>query len=291
MLLPLTLAACSVAGSSPTSSSPPPAGITYPTGASDLVLRLRYVGGFVAPAAHLVDLPVISVYGDGTVIVPGPQVAIFPGPALPNLQRATISPAGMQRLLEAASDAGLLGTDAHYDLGGIMDASSAEFVVNADGRIHTISAYALMEGGDVPQGSDAVVAEARAKLARFQAQLGNLEGLLAGEISAWSAYQPESVQLLVSAGAPDSQGLTQQAIAWPLSTPLATFGEALPDLFQGQRCGVVTGEDVATLMPLLQAANTLSPWIDDDLAYGLTVRPLLPGETGCQLPTDPAFAG
>jgi len=280
-ILALVLSACSVAGSSPSGSSGP-AGIAYPTGASDLVLRLRYVGGFVAPAAHLVDLPVISVYGDGTVIVPGPQIAIFPGPALPNLQRATITPAGMQLLLEAARDAGLLGPDAHYDLGGIMDASSAEFTVNADGSVHTISAYALMESSGSPQGQDAAVAEARSKLARFQAQLGSLEGLLGGELGSWSPYEADAVQLLVSAGAPDNQGLGQLPIAWPLSTPLATFGEALPDLFQGQRCGVVTGDDVALLMPSLQKANALTPWTDGGTAYGLIVRPLLPGEEGCQ---------
>src|SRR4029078_6617794 len=163
------------------------------------------VGGFVAPAAHLVDLPVISVYGDGTVIVPGRQIEIFPGPALPTLQRATITPAGMQLLLEAARDAGLLGPDAHYDLGGIMDASSAEFTVNADGSVHTTSAYALMESSGSPQGQDAAVAEARSKLARFHAQLGSLEGLLGGELVSWSPYEADAVQLLVSAGAPDNQ--------------------------------------------------------------------------------------
>jgi hypothetical protein len=280
-IVALILSACSVAGSSPSGSSGP-AGIAYPTGSADLVLRLRYVGGFVAPAAHLVDLPVVSVYGDGTVIVPGPQIAIFPGPALPSLQRATITPAGMQILLGAARDAGLLGPDAHYDLGGIMDASSAEFTVNADGRVHTVSAYALMESSGSPQGPDAAVAEARAKLARFQAQLGSLEGLLGGELGSWSAYEADSVQLLVSAGAPDNQGLGQQPIAWPLSTPLATFGEALPDLLQGQRCGVVAGEDVALLMPSLRKGNALTPWTEDGTAYGMIVRPLLPGEEGCQ---------
>lgn len=285
-VIALTLAACSVAGSSP-AESPAPAGIIYPAGATDLVLRLRYVVGFVAPSAHLVDLPVISVYGDGTVIVPGPQIAIYPGPALPNLQRATITPAGMQILLEAARDAGLLGPDAHYDLGGIMDASSAEFTLNADGRIHTISAYALMEGSDTPQGSDAQVAEARTKLARLQAQLGSLEGLLGAELGSLSPYEADAIQLLVSAGAPDDgQGLTQQPVAWPLSSPLATFGEVLPALFQGQRCGVVSGADVDLLMPLLEKANTLTPWTSDGASFGLMVRPLLPGEEGCPTPVD-----
>jgi hypothetical protein len=286
-LVALVAAACTAAGagsSSDPSGSPAATGIAFPTGANDLVLRLRYVGGFVAPAAHLIDIPVISVYGDGTVIVPGPQIEIYPGPALPNLQQATITPAGMQILLEAARDAGLLGPDAHYDLGGIMDASSAEFTVNADGRIHTISAYALMEGGgEPPQGTDPAVAAARAKLANFQAQLGSLEALIGSELGAWSPYRSDAVQLLVTPGAPDDgQGLVQQPLAWPLSTPLASFGEAPPALFQGQRCGVVSGADVDQMMPLLAKANALTPWTDDGASFGIVVRPMLPGEAGCR---------
>lgn len=289
-VISMLVAACSVAGSTPAGSgpadTPAPSGISYPTGPDDLVLRLRYVGGFAPPSAHLVDLPAVSVYGDGTVIVPGAVPAIYPGPALPNLQRATITPAGMQLLLAAARDAGLLGRDVHYDLGGIMDASTAEFTLNAEGGVHTVSAYALMEGGEEPQGPDAAVAEARARLARLQTQLGNLDGLLGGELGAWTAYRPDAIQLLVSPGAPDAQGLAQQPIAWPLSTPLATFGTALPELFQGQRCGVVDGDDAEALLPLLATANSLTPWTDDDSVFGMIVRPLLPGETGCQLPVS-----
>jgi hypothetical protein len=296
-LIALLASACTVAGgpaseppgspapSGPAvpSASPSVAGIVYPTGSSDLVLRLRNVGGFVAPVAHFLETPVISVYGDGTVIVPGPQIAIYPGPALPNLQRATISPAGMQILLAAARDAGLLGPDAHYDLVGIADAGTAEFTLNAEGRIHKISAYALMEGGNGPLGSgaDPAVTAARAKLATFQGQLGNFQALLGSELGSWSQYQADAVQLIVSRGAPDDgQGLVQQPLAWPLTTHLGGFGATLPELMEGQRCGVVSGADLDLLMPLLQKANSLTPWLDANL-FGVAVRPLLPDETGC----------
>lgn len=286
----LVMAACSVAGGS--GSPPPPSiepgAISYPTGAGDLVVRLRYVGGFAPPSAHMLDLPAVSVYGDGTVIVPGPVPAIYPGPALPNLQRATITPAGMQLLLEAARDAGLLGPDAHYDMGGIMDASSSEFTVNADGAIHTISAYALFEsGGREPEnpGAEPAVIEARAKLLVFQNQLGQLEALLGPEVGDATPYVPTALQLLVSDGAPvDEQALGQEPIEWPLETPLATFGEPMAALIMGERCGVVTGSDVDALLPSFQAANTLTPWTDDGAAFGIAVRPLLPGEAGCPAP-------
>jgi hypothetical protein len=266
-----------------------PDAISHPTGATDLVLRLRYVGGFAPPSAHLMDLPMVSVYGDGTVIVPGPQIMIYPGPTLPNLQRATITPAGMQVLLAAAREAGLLGPDAQYGLEGIMDASTAEFTLNAEGRVHTVSAYALMEGEgrspEAPGSSDPAVADARAKLSLFQGQLGSLEALLDKEIGPWTPFQPDVVQLLITAGPPDDgQGLAQAPVAWPLDADLATFGDALPTLMEGQRCGVVAGADLETLWPLFGEASALTPWTDGDAAFGIAVRPLLPAETGC--PTD-----
>lgn len=298
-LVALVALACTGAGATDGAASPPPepsapgtgGEISYPTGTNDLVVRFRYVGGFAPPSAHLMDLPVVSVYGDGTVIVPGPQIMIYPGPALPNLRRASITPAGMQVLLAAARDAGLLGPDAHYDLGGIMDASTAEFTLNAEGRVHTVSAYALMEGGgrepELPPDTDPAVADARAKLSLFQGQLGGLEALLDTEIGPWGPFEPDSVQLLVTAGAPDDgQGLVQQPLAWPLDADLATFGNALPILMEGQRCGVVSGAELDTLWPLLGEANALTPWTDEDAAFGIATRPLLPSETGC--PTDVA---
>jgi hypothetical protein len=293
-LLAVVSVACSAAGASPSptpsdgadpSTSPGASGTTYSDGKTDLVLRLRYVGGFAPQSARFLDLPSISVYGDGTVIVPGPQILIYPGPAMPNLQQATITPAGMQTLLEAAREAGLFGPDAHYELGGIMDASSAEFTLVAEGRTHTISAYALMEGGGTPPDADPAVVEARAKLARFQEQLGNLEGLLGAELGTWSGYEAEAIQLLVTPGAPvNDQGLVQEPIAWPLATPLVAFGTSLADLMEGQRCGVVDGPDLQAVLPLLRDANSLTPWTSEDAAFGIAVRPLLPGEEGC-IPT------
>ena len=46
-------------------------------------------------------------------------------------------------------------------------------------------------------------------------------------------------------------------------------------------CGTVTGGDLATLLPLLQKANQLTPWASGGRRYALTFRPLLPDETGC----------
>src|SRR5207249_10841518 len=95
---------------SPSSSpSPSPGGCgvtTWARGSNELVLRIAIAGGLLAPGADLANLPVISAFGDGSVITQGPQIMIYPGPALPNLQVQRLSDAGMRRLLDAAAGAG-----------------------------------------------------------------------------------------------------------------------------------------------------------------------------------------
>src|SRR5207244_2989201 len=85
--------------------------------------RYETVGGFVAPQALLGRYPTISIYGDGTVITEGPQITIFPGPALPSLVATKISEAGLQKILQLALQAGLLGRDGQFDGIGIAAAA------------------------------------------------------------------------------------------------------------------------------------------------------------------------
>jgi hypothetical protein len=139
-------------------------------------------------------------------------------------------------------------------------------------------------GGGRPQDNGPAVTAARAALASFETQMGNLDALLGPELGSWASYEANAVQLLVRRGTPDDgyriarQPIARQPIAWPLSTPLADFGSVLGDL----RCGVVSGSDLDLLMPLLKTANTLTPWTDGGASFGIWFRQELPG--------DPRFA-
>lgn len=68
---------------------------------------------------------------------------------------------------------------------------------------------------------------------------------------------------------------------WPLSTPLATFGEAVGDV----RCGVVDGGDLTTLLPRAREATQITLWRSGDATYLLQFRPQVPEERGCEVPT------
>jgi hypothetical protein len=77
----------SASGGTGTSSGASGGGaIEHPTGPDDLVLRVFTGGGFTSLEWSLREMPQISIYGDGRLIVQGPVIEIYPGPALPNLQ-------------------------------------------------------------------------------------------------------------------------------------------------------------------------------------------------------------
>ena len=63
-------------------------GISYHTGATQVVLRIEQGGGFVPIEWNLTNMPMVSLFGDGLVVMPGAQIEIYPGPALPALSHA-----------------------------------------------------------------------------------------------------------------------------------------------------------------------------------------------------------
>jgi hypothetical protein len=274
------LGGCSAAAT--LTPSPSPRGnVDHPSGARDLVLRYETVGGFAPREFLLTSYPTISLYGDGTVITQGPQIAIYPGPALPNLIATRITETGLQRLLALAADAGLLGADGQFDGIGIADAGTAQFTVVAGGTRHTISAYALSESQDL--GLAPAVAAQRVRLRAFVSRLGDLQASLGPEqVGAEASYRFTAVRLYVQPAVPPVDGLVQPVIAWPLAAPLATFGEsARPGTGGDLRCGVVSGADLDVLRPLLMKANQLTPWRSDGRNFSVTMRVLLPDESGC----------
>src|SRR5688572_28885944 len=61
---------------------------TVPVGASpgglpgDVFLQIEFVGGFLPAGFAFRSVPGVTIYADGTVVVPGASIAVFPGPAV-----------------------------------------------------------------------------------------------------------------------------------------------------------------------------------------------------------------
>ncbi|WP_369131530.1 hypothetical protein, partial [Modestobacter roseus] len=174
------LAACAE-GSGGTTAAPATPGPELPDAADALVLSVEQTGGFTTPEMLAARLPVVSVYADGRVLTEGPVIAIYPGPAWPNVQVQQIDPADVRALAQRALDAGLAEDG---DLGSppLADATSTRFTLQTADQTFVREAYALAEGQDWPDsGLTEDQQEARARLAELRDALTDLTATLGAD--------------------------------------------------------------------------------------------------------------
>jgi hypothetical protein len=243
-----------------------------------VVIRVDDEGGFVTPGMTLSRVPVVLVTADGRVITAGPELAIVPGPLMPNLQVRTLTPAALASLIDLARTSGLL-VDAQYAGGPIADATTTVIRITVDGVTYTQSASALQESAgadDVDAPAGAPDSDGRAAMRAFvDAITGLPEDAYTGPSA---AYEAEAIRIYASEYVPMPDA-DWQAVDWPLDD-LATAGESAGEGL-GIRCQVVSGDDLAEILPLLESANDATPFRSNGVDYALDVRPLLPGERGC----------
>lgn len=248
-------------------------GIDHPMKANEVIVRIDQGGGFIGPTYAPTHLPVVSLMGDGSVITGGPQIELYPPPALPSIIVRTITEDGIQSILVAARDAGLFGADRTLTDDRVADAGTTVFTAVENGKRHTISAYALDEAPESTSERDA--------LRRFRDDMSDLARWLPpGSVGDDRQYEATRMRIVVEAFDPASvdEGLTQVPKDWPLSGALATFGEANE---AGYRCGAVGGEDLRRVLDAARTANTLTPWVSDAKKYRLSFRPLMADESDC----------
>ncbi len=250
-------------------------GIDYPAAPAEVVLRVSTGGGLVPIEFSLSQVPEFDLYGDGTVVTTGPQIEIYPPPALPNLLQRKLTPAGVQAILAAAQEAGLFANN-EYAATNIMDAPGTTITVNADGGAFSTYVYPAGEIDD----PDGEFAAERAKVASFTQKLGDLESWLPqGSVGPEEPYQPTAMRVYATPYQPGGDPeLRQQPVAWPLAQPIRSFRPVDP---QSTMCAVVTGSDLDALLADAAPTNTETPWVSAGKEYRLVFRPLLPDETGC----------
>jgi hypothetical protein len=290
-LVLLTGACAQRAGGAPGAPTSPSAAL--PADPESLVLRIQRIGGFLPVGVTEASLPVVSVYADGRVITEGPVDAIYPGPALPNVQVQQISRADVAVLVDRALAAGV-GDTADLGVPGVADAATTRFTVGTETQTYVRDVYALGEaggttrtGGGTGAPAQPTVASqltpdqqaARQKLLDLTDALTDLEGTLgAGAVGPSRPYVPSAVAAVVTDWRPRASDPPQPAKAWP--------GPALPGLPLGGQAGLTcvtaSGADAAALLDAARQANALTPWTTPDgTRWSVTFRPLLPDEVDC----------
>jgi hypothetical protein len=220
--------------------------------------------------------PTAIITGDGQYLVQGAVPAIFPGPLVMPLFGRQVSDAGRAQIVAWADELGLLSgkTDFMGD-GSLPGGITGKIELTVDGRLVALTGLPDAASPDPKPGSP----EAFGELWR---RISSLPQTLPGELGPEVPYTPTAYAILVGPPPDPQDGLTSGVMDWPLETPLATFGGPVQD--GTYRCGLVEGDDAATLTPALAQANQLTMWTQDpefSVAYGLTVRPIVAGENPC----------
>jgi hypothetical protein len=248
-------------------TEPPATEAPAPDQEADVVLEFGQYGGFTTPAFTFQRPPEILVTTDGRVFGPAPVVAIYPGPLVPPSQVRTITPAGVEALIDAARDADLL-RDVEYAADEMLaDAPTATLTITADGETWVHEAYALGIGpGEEPDAD-------REALASFVEQLRDLESLVgADELGPWELAEPDTYLVRATvvddlSGFGDGE-IEPRLVDWP-----SDAGSALADV------GECAELDAADVGELFQSADELTFFTDGGVTYQVVVAPQLPGRS------------
>jgi hypothetical protein len=229
------------------------------------------------PPVNLFSMgPSAIIDGAGLYVVPGAVPAIYPGPLVTPLFARQVSDAGLATIVDWADELGLLsGTTDFTDGGGIPGGVTGTIELTVGDRLVTLTGIPDMIAPDPEPGSPQAFGELWRRIA-------TLPETLPGELGPEAPYVPAAYAILVGPPPVPEAGIPANIADWPLDVPVATFGGPVQD--GAYRCGLVQGEDAATLGPVLGAANQLTQWVQDpetSATFGLTVRPIVAGENPC----------
>lgn len=235
---------------------------------ASVLLIVKDEGGFVPIEFIVGQGPRLVLLRDGTLIVPGPQIEIFPQPLLPNYQSIQLDEETMLFVLEELDALGFTEIESEVNSEAsnmVADASTTiSTFYNQDGS-HTFSVYALGIGTQVSDGRVPVLAN----LVEHLSQTGFSQP---GQPYEWGALE-------VLAGVPqvpaDLEFVNVQP--WPLDVGF----DKMTEIGFGWRCADYEGEEAQALLAVFLGANQTTTWDDGGAEYSIKVRPLFPGQEPC----------
>ena len=279
LLSMIVVAGCvSAAGASPTQGGPstpaPTPAPATPSGPSTTLYLRAWQSQALAPQLTFNWLPQATisdgVFIDGLIAVP----AIYPGPLYVEPTAQTISQAGIDAVVAEARKQGLLDGKVDFRASLAVGAVSARLEMVIDGKTYELSgdpaALDKCNCSPAPGTPEA--------FASFWQKLTSLGLWLADDLGTSNSYMPDRLAVLaMPPSGHDANGITPTQTAWPLTTPFSRFGTPLGnDTF---RCAVVSGADLAALLPVVRQSNQLTRFTDSENTIdSLQVRALVPNE-------------
>ena len=253
------------------SDTPGGGGYVVPTGADEVILRIGYEGGFTTPGSQFIHAPTLLISGDGRTFTPGATTLQYPGALLPAIIEGSITADGVQKAIELADLAGLLGVIPDYSSPGddlIADAPDTVVTLTVNGVTYEHRAYAL--GMDSPDGGPST--PAREALQEFVELLVNLPAAVGVEnVGEGGPIVADSYR--IQAMVVDPTQWTEPSptiVAWPTET-----GVVLAD------STVCAAAPASKVDALFANATQLTFFEENELVYHLAVIAALPGEPAC----------
>jgi len=221
--------------------------------------------------------PAAIITADGQYLVQGVVPAIYPGPLVIPLFARQVTDEGRAQIVQWARDLGLLDGKTDFTGGAAVPGGvTGTIELTVDGALVTLTGNVT----DVVPVASPVPGSPEA-FAELWRRVSTLPESLPGQLGQEVAYAPEGYALLVGPPPVSQDGIAGNLMDWPLDVALGSFGTQVAE---GYRCGLVGGADALTLAPSLDQANQLTQWVQDpdtSATFGLTVRPIVPGEDPC----------
>ncbi|MGH2995257.1 MAG: hypothetical protein ACRDON_01900 [Gaiellaceae bacterium] len=215
------------------------------SGPEGLLLKVESLPGGSRPY-RLPPYIALALYEDGRVLVPGPQIEIYPGPVLPELQESRLSSEALESLLDDVRAT------------GVLEAGSGDPPApGAGGLVVT----AFLDGERTVVALDA----ANQKLGELLAQI---------PVTGERPYEPEALAVFAAPleelpVPPDGEiGPKPVTLDWPAGALSAG-------------CQVVRGTELEALLPVARRAHELTFWRSGGALHTVAFRPLVPGESTC----------
>ncbi|MFN3254870.1 MAG: hypothetical protein ACE37B_04185 [Ilumatobacter sp.] len=232
------------------------------------VLEFGYYGGFVMREVAFRMQPELLVLSDGRVLTPAATAAVYPGPLVPPMSVQSITPEGLDRLIDAAREAGMLAEESYETDANIADAGTATLRVTVDGTTYLHEAYAL----DVTSGLgvDGEMDDDRARFASFIETLRDLPGVVGeANLGEQEIYQPDAYEMIVfPIDDLDGYEVEPTVVEWPADT-----GVSLSDV---NECVEI---DRVAVGDLFETSTELTFFAEGDATYQVVPRPAFPGRS------------
>jgi hypothetical protein len=251
-----------------------------PSGSSGFYLRAWQTQALAADTAFIWP-PLVTIadgqFIDGNVAIP----MIYPGPVFVEPDARPISQAGIDAIVaEAGADGVLAGQpDCSQSPGSVV--GHLELTVNGTTQelacgIPAGGAVSAPPSPGATSAAPSAGAATAAGFASFWTKITSLGSWLAADLGAAAGYAPARLAVLLTPPAAAHGQLSPTETSWPLAGDMASFGAK----FSGDmRCGVVSGTDLATLLPVVRSSNQLTVLVDGSGAKAsLEARVLVPGE-------------